>query len=257
MAYYKCGSIHPTQNSNVVVDTASGSIANFNTQLSLPLIETIFGVSATQETGTPSPTDPKIISGVSSISANINGNTSVIQLGNTYYGGEFVQKGNKRQFIATFGMSDMGDLMYWYPSKTTTHLFLISSLRNVIKLVKKDGDSQYVGPAWWNGMCDSYKMVSNRSPSHLNNFEMDLYTHHDTGSLVDGLIYFRDDRYTISQIDDLAGFLAGQKIVYELATPTIIDLPDSTPFKTIAGTNNISCDTGNTSVKFRKIQTTG
>lgn len=253
MAYYKCGRIHPTQNSNVVVDTASGSVANFNTQLSLPLIETRFGVSATQEAGTPSPTDPKTISGVSSINANINGNTSVIQLGNTYYGGEFVQKGNKRQFIATFGMSDMGDLMYWYPSKTTTHLFLISSLRNVIKLVKKDDDPSYISPAWWNGMCSCYKMVSNRSPSRLNNYEMDLYTHHDTGAMVDGLIFFRDDRYTVSQVDDLAGHLAGQKIIYELATPTVIDLPDGTPFKSLPGVNNIFADTGDTSLQFHKI----
>lgn len=49
MAYYKCGSIHPTQNSNVVVDNVSGAIANFNTPLSLPLIETKFGVKATQD----------------------------------------------------------------------------------------------------------------------------------------------------------------------------------------------------------------
>lgn len=49
MTYYKCGSIYPTQNSNVVVDTASGSVANFNTQLSLPLIETRFGVNTVQD----------------------------------------------------------------------------------------------------------------------------------------------------------------------------------------------------------------
>ena len=253
MTYYKCGSIHPTQNSNVVIDTASGSVANFNTQLSLPLIETRFGVSATQEAGTPSPTNPKIISGVSSISANINGNTSVIQLGNTYYGGEFVQKRNKRQFIAAFGISDFGDLSYWYPNDNDHHLFCILSLRKIIKLFKKDDDPSYVGPAWWNGMCSCYKLVSNKLPSRINNLEMDLYTRHDTGALVEGLIYFRDNRYDISQTDNLPSLLAGQKIVYELATPTIIDLPDGTPFKTIAGTNNISCDTGDTSLQFRKI----
>lgn len=49
MAYYKCGSIHPTQNSNVVVDTASGVIANFQTPLAMPLVKTRFDVNAVQD----------------------------------------------------------------------------------------------------------------------------------------------------------------------------------------------------------------
>lgn len=49
MAYYKCGRIYTTQNSNVVVDTASGAIANFNTPLALPLLKTKFDVNAVQD----------------------------------------------------------------------------------------------------------------------------------------------------------------------------------------------------------------
>lgn len=49
MAYYKCGSIHFTQNSNVVVDTASGSVANFETDLALPLKSLKVDVNAVQD----------------------------------------------------------------------------------------------------------------------------------------------------------------------------------------------------------------
>ena len=49
MTYYKCGSIHPTQNSNVVVNTASGAIANFNTPLALTLLKTKFDVNVKQD----------------------------------------------------------------------------------------------------------------------------------------------------------------------------------------------------------------
>lgn len=49
MAYYKCGSIHPTQNSNVVVDTASGAIANFETPLAMPLLDAQIDVNAVQD----------------------------------------------------------------------------------------------------------------------------------------------------------------------------------------------------------------
>lgn len=49
MTYYKCGSIHPTQNSNVVVDTASGAIANFETPLAMPLLDAQVDANAVQD----------------------------------------------------------------------------------------------------------------------------------------------------------------------------------------------------------------
>lgn len=49
MTYYKCGKVYTTQNSNVVVDTASGAIANFQTPLAIPLVKTKFDVNAKQD----------------------------------------------------------------------------------------------------------------------------------------------------------------------------------------------------------------
>jgi len=66
MAYYKCGSIYTTQNSNVVVDTASGSVANFETDLALPLKSLEVDVNAVQSgTGDPSPDNVRPITGFS------------------------------------------------------------------------------------------------------------------------------------------------------------------------------------------------
>ena len=49
MTYYKCGSIYTTQNSNVVVNTASGAVANFNTHLAMPLKSLKLDINATQD----------------------------------------------------------------------------------------------------------------------------------------------------------------------------------------------------------------
>lgn len=67
MAYYKCGRIYTTQNSNVVVDTASGAVANFQTPLAIPLPKIQFNFKATQEAGTPTPDSPIPITGVSEV----------------------------------------------------------------------------------------------------------------------------------------------------------------------------------------------
>jgi len=64
MAYYKSGQIYATQNSNVAIQTASGSIASFETPLQMP----VFGlkadiVPAQSGSGTPSPSNSRTISG--------------------------------------------------------------------------------------------------------------------------------------------------------------------------------------------------
>jgi hypothetical protein len=52
MAYYKSGGINVTSNSNVSINTASGSIASFNTNLSMPVLETKATINPVQD-GTP------------------------------------------------------------------------------------------------------------------------------------------------------------------------------------------------------------
>ena len=56
-------------------DSANGNIANFNTCLAMPVVNTEFDINAIQESGTPTPSEPKAISGVSVVSViHLSGN---------------------------------------------------------------------------------------------------------------------------------------------------------------------------------------
>lgn len=48
MAYYKCGSVYVTNNSDVRIGSASGGVANFNTSLALPLVSCEVDENATK-----------------------------------------------------------------------------------------------------------------------------------------------------------------------------------------------------------------
>ena len=64
MSFYNCKNIDQTiLNLPTVSNAVSGSIANFTTSLALPLVGGKFGIVANQESGTPSPSSPKAISG--------------------------------------------------------------------------------------------------------------------------------------------------------------------------------------------------
>lgn len=67
MAYYKCGKIFATQNSNTSIETASGAIANFRTSLAMPVLGCNVEFSASQADGTPTPASPIPIIGVDKV----------------------------------------------------------------------------------------------------------------------------------------------------------------------------------------------
>lgn len=77
-----------------MTDTASGSIATFDTSLALPLQDCEIGINAVQEAGTPTPSSPKLISGFTGANITNHGKNywnETIQ--NGYYSsitGEFV-----------------------------------------------------------------------------------------------------------------------------------------------------------------------
>lgn len=67
MPYYKCGKIFATQNSNTSIETASGAIANFRTSLAMPVLGCNAEFSASQASGTPTPSTPIPIVGVDKV----------------------------------------------------------------------------------------------------------------------------------------------------------------------------------------------
>ena len=77
MAYYKCGKIFATQNSNTSIETASGAIANFNTQLAMPVLGCNAEFSASQASGTPTPSAPIPIVGVDKVNITRTGKNLV------------------------------------------------------------------------------------------------------------------------------------------------------------------------------------
>lgn len=54
-------------------NTASGAIANFDTSLALPLQDCTIGINAVQESGTPTPSSPKAISGFTGANIRVVG----------------------------------------------------------------------------------------------------------------------------------------------------------------------------------------
>ena len=69
--------------------------------------------------------------------------------------------------------------------------------------------------------------------------------------LTNDYIYIRDDNYTDKDTFKTAN--ANTVLLYELAEPFTVPLPDGQPIKSFAGINNIYADTGDTSLQFRKI----
>lgn len=115
------------------------------------------------------------IEGWSAITLDVNGNTKVINLGGTYYGGHFTQdKEGHRQF-------------------TVTHDYIASY------------NGETINEPWKSSM--------------------DAYSQGTTPT-------------------------TGAQVVYPLATPYTIDLPDGEPIITLNGTNNIYADSGDTSVEY-------
>lgn len=340
MAYYKCGSIYTTQNSNVVVDTASGAIANFETPLAMPLIETKFGVKATQEAGTPTPQSPKAISGVNAVSVthlgknlfdvnNIrllevavgsrwgysiskagtykasvsyngsaflycvikavdgtygksiylqvdttitpititvnegetlifynasanqteeitkqkmanaqievgtitttfeayNGSTTLINLGGTYYGGYISQdKDGKRELVVTCAKEHISLQGKTYDTANGFDAWLIY-LEN----------RSYNAGSSTNklcSVCNNYRYEG--SVANVEHYYI------SSGAVV---IYLLENTFRNGEFD----------VVYPLETPFTVALPDGEPIKSFPGVNNIFCDTGDTSLQFRKI----
>lgn len=162
-----------------------------------------------------------------------NGNTEVIELGGTYYGGHFTQdKDGHRQFEVTskFATFTGANNESWndYPSGNGFFINLIND---------------HITESYGDGKCNILPI--SKSFSTL------------------GIVFGINSKYiflmqvknswNISTVNELRDFLSvnNLQVVYTLAEPIIIDLPDGEPIITLNGTNNIFADTGDTSVVFK------
>ena len=162
----------------------------------------------------------------------IIGTETVIPLGQTVYGGHFTQdKAGHRQFEVTY-KRDL--LKNWtWTRNNTEYAFAYFSTTNV---TDKANNKNFV--------CEIFAN-NNNYRANLSNGEIGVYNN------TTGLRRFCircDEATTPEEFNTIIGDYA---IIYELATPYVIDLPDGEPIITLNGTNNIYADTGDCAVEYK------
>ena len=222
----------------------TGSIVTFNSQyVGLPLKSHKIALTATQSgSGTPSPDNVRPISGWSAINISQSGaDTStptvyVINLGGTYYGGEY---------DARTGLFTVTHMFFTLDYTSNWRTDIMSGLRNFYTACPSDIKAQQHGGN--SSMLCSASPISTRYAAQKD---------HCFISNSKNLNYTWGDTLGIDQPQDFKDYLQANNIVIEvvaeLATPTTIQLPPS-PIDTLEGVNNIWADTGETTAQYIKI----
>jgi hypothetical protein len=229
---------------NLTFPTLTGSIVTFNSQYAgLPLKAHKIALTATQSgSGTPSPSNPRPISGYSAINISHSGvDTStptvyVINLGGTYYGGGYDAR--------------TGVLTVTHLIKTINDLTGFDSMSSPSNHVFRAKANDLVGLEYVSG-----NVPTNAICSHFDAKAWGPISAMDNGKfaiapLDDGKIVFIAHDY--STVSDFLTDLGTAQIAYPLATPTTIQLPPC-PIDTLQGINNIWADTGETTASIIKI----
>lgn len=206
--------------------TVSGSIVTFNSQyVGLPLKSHKIALTATQSgSGTPSPDNVRPISGWSAINISQSGaDTSTptvytINLGGTYYGGEY----DARTGLLT--------ITHMFVNCTSANEF---NRNNGFVAYRMDGLPQARGRLY-----AISNMISEFGSFISSNMTKNIIQTPDTTTMYIAL----NEDISIDLLD----------VLYELATPTTIQLPPC-PIDTLEGVNNIWADTGNTTLQYIKI----
>ena len=220
--------------------TLTGSIVTFNAQYALPLKSHKIALTATQSgSGTPSPSNPRPISGYSAINiSHSDADTSnptvyTIQIGSTVYGGEYDARSGV--LTVTHGICDLGSVTEWgYIS--SGNRFTSGYLASVIKRPITDSEVADIIA----DIFDTKSVTALRSSADDN-----LIAVGDSG-----VISIRCTTYG-TDANAFKTAMSGHYIVYELTTPQTIQLPPC-PIDTLEGVNNIWADTGDTTLQYPK-----
>lgn len=219
------------------VVTESGSLVTFTTPLALPLVSLKANITATQSgTGTPSPSNPRPISGFSSVtltqkdSEDTTVDTFTIALGQTIFGGELDCKNGTATI--THNIYTLDGEENW--TIEDTHIFSANIF------ARKFGDDVQ-------SVCDEMAFWGNGTTTQLKN------------GLSDGQFGFVRSNNRIwvcfddcSTVDEIQAKTEGMTILYETQTST--ELSGLTPdnFTTIQGENNIFADSGDVELSFKQ-----
>jgi hypothetical protein len=160
-----------------------------------------------------------------------NGTYKYINLGGTYYGGEYDARTGL--FTVTYGMKTIRDLSWTYVNAIGAERFYSPTIDSIVKVP----ESTRVLPDL---LCESYKIVTydDYATFSFNNI---------ITLILDGKVVIRDTNYT--SVADFVNNMGDVKIVFRLATPMTIQLPPC-PIDTLQGVNNIWADTGDTTLQY-------
>lgn len=204
--------------------TVSGSVVQFTTDLTDNLLSAICSFLASQASGTPTPSAPIPIVGVDKVNVTSNGTTALINLGDTYYGGEVDAVTGKITLTHT-GIK-LNDAQLGWNSANSCYA------------VNKGVINAKTGTALLK--CSCYKLA-NTSSNNLAVWQT------NTG------VRIRDDNY----VNNLPGLLAAvgdQILFYELETPVITYASNTADIPTIVGDNQVFCDTGDITVTYMTLE---
>jgi len=225
------------------VDTASGAIANFDTDLSLPLVDCKANIVASQPSGTPTPENPLAISGFTSCTVSVADGSMAVQAvytvswqteAGTVYGGNLDLTTGVLTIDKTFIKFDGSSDENW--SQNVSGGIIRSAI---------------IIPNGITGTSARFEVVSNIGIYASSGNP--LYGCWGYGSTNAAQFYYVADQ-TITTVEDLRTWLSSHNIevVYPLATPVTYQL---TPVQVQAllGVNNVFNDTnGDTEVKYKE-----
>ena len=219
----------------------TGAIITFNSQYAgLPLKAHKVAVTATQSgSGTPSPSNPRPISGYSAINiSHSDADTSnptvyTIQIGSTIYGGNY---------DAVSGV-------------------LTADVKGI--LARDAGTWAKSSNVFYKHFPDIWTAVTPETPTGRKPLLCSHFSYNNSYALADLQIGYGGINNNgniiitykaLSTASDFNDYIANNDvfIVYPLATPTTIQLPPC-PIDTLEGVNNIWADTGDTTLQYIKI----
>lgn len=217
---------------------ASGEIVTFDDALNgVPFIEVEAQIEATQSgSGTPSPDNPRPITGFDTVIVTVKDNDDVTRSTHTIALGQTVGKGvlnvTTGELTITHKIIDLGSLTWSTTSAKGGGIRFISNATDAKRAV---GDTSIPDI-----MCEIYEAVT---PQNTYNYVVGVSVNSNSQQF---LAY--DDYSTAAEFKSA---VTGHKVLYELANPITVQLTPE-EVKAISGVNTVSANSGDIRVVYRK-----
>ncbi|MBO7735146.1 MAG: hypothetical protein J6S67_21460 [Methanobrevibacter sp.] len=236
MAYFHTNVLDNQIKQMPTVDTASGRVATFDTDLTENLVSCVCDIQYSQASGTPTPSDPIPITVYNSLNLSHSGaDTSNPTIINIPFG-QTVAKGTLDVLSGVLAVEWSGIDLY-----TLTDWSYIANY-NCFSATVPNIKQALIGPERLTGILSSnYKISDTYQLANMPNESCLRYTNK---------VYIKDTRYTDATSFKTALQNENAQLIYERDNITNVQV-SSNQITALLNENNIWCDTnGNTKVKF-------